>query len=75
MYNGVGKVSDENMMTSQTITREDLHRELQHYATKEDLAHMETRLIKWMIGSMLSAVFGSVALAASITFAALRLAG
>ena len=63
------------MMTSQTITREDLHRELQHYATKEDLAHMETRLIKWMIGSMLSAVLGSVALASSITFAVLRLAG
>ena len=73
-------------MTGQTMTREEfreefrgfreeLHRELQHYATKEDLAHVETRLIKWMIGSMLSAVFGSVALAASITFAALRLAG
>ncbi len=62
-------------MAAQTITMQDLHRELQHYATKEDLAQMETRLIKWMIGITLSAALGSAAIASSITFAVLRLSG
>ena len=65
-------------MASQTITRQEFREELQevlqHYATKEDLAQLETRLIKWMVGITLSAAFGSAAVASSITFAALRLA-
>ena len=37
------------------LTREDLQNELRHYATKEDLAKMETRLVKWMIGLVVAA--------------------
>ncbi len=37
------------------LTRDEFRSEMQHYATKEDLAHLETRLIKWMVGSMLAA--------------------
>ena len=39
----------------QLMTREDLRNELRHYATKEDLAQMETRLVKWMIGLVVAA--------------------
>ena len=73
-------------MTAQTMTREDfredfrreeLHRELQHYATKEDLAkletnltQLETRLTRWMVGIMLS----SAGVASTLTYAVVRLA-
>ncbi len=43
------------------ITRAELREELRHYASKEDLANMETRLVKWMVGMM----FAAVALASS----------
>ena len=48
--------------TGESITRSDLHEALMHYATKEDLAQMETRLIKWMVGMMLgtAAVAGTI---------------
>ena len=75
-------------MTAQTMTREEfredfrrfreeLHRELQHYATKEDLAkletnltQLETRLTRWMVGIMLS----SAGVASTLTYAVVRLA-
>ncbi len=49
--------------------REELRTTLQHYATKSDLAELETRLVKWMIGMMV----GSVALASSIALLVQRL--
>ena len=48
------------------ITRSELREELKHYATKEDLAHLETRLVKWMIGMMLSSVAIATTLAVFI---------
>ena len=51
------------------LTRDDLRYELQHYATKADLAELEARLIKWMIGLMV----GAVAVAASVAVAVQRL--
>ncbi len=59
--------------------REDFRRELgqlreefrDHYATKADLAQLETRLTKWMIGLMA----GSIAIASTIALLVQRLAG
>ena len=36
----------------QPITRSDIESVLQHYATKADLAQLETRLIKWIVGAV-----------------------
>ena len=36
----------------QPITRSELREELRHYASKADLAQMETRLTRWMVGMM-----------------------
>ena len=46
------------------LTKDDLRREMEHYATKSDLAQMETRLVKWMVGLMLAAagIAGTAAL-------------
>lgn len=48
------------------LTRDDLRQELdrtlQHYATKSDLAALETRLTRWIVALML----GSAGLAAAI---------
>ena len=49
--------------------KENFREELRHYATKEDLAQVETRLIKWMVGLMV----GSVAVASSIAILVERL--
>ena len=49
--------------------KEDVREELRHYATKEDLAQVETRLIKWMVGLMV----GSVAVASSTAILVERL--
>lgn len=43
----------------------------EHLATKADLAELETRLIKWMIGAILA----SAALAASVALFVQRLIG
>ena len=51
------------------LMKEDLREELRHYATKEDLAQVGTRLIKWMVGLMV----GSVAVASSIAILVERL--
>ena len=64
-------------MTSaeQPITRTELREEmalmLQHYATKEDLAALETRLVKWMVGM----VMGGMAIAAAIASVIANLLG
>ena len=67
------------MVTSeQPITRSELREDLQHYATKADIAdvradmaQMETRLVKWMVGIM----FGAAALSTSIALVIQRLVG
>ena len=51
--------------------REELHRELQHYATKADLAETKAELIKWIVGLM----FGAIAAATTFAFAVERLLG
>ena len=51
--------------------REELHRELQHYATKADIAETKTEIIKWMVGLM----FGAIAAATTFAFAVERLLG
>ena len=58
----------ENIMitTEHPITRSELRQELQHYATKEDLAKLETRLIKWIVGQMIAAIVAASAVAVVI---------
>ena len=55
----------------QPITRTELREEmalmLRHYATKEDLAAMETRMVKWMVGMMMGGMVISAAIASVIT--------
>ena len=48
------------------ITRSELRTELEHYATKEDLAKLETRLIKWMVGQMMAAIVAASSVAVVI---------
>ena len=48
------------------VTRNELREELRHYATKADLANLETRLIKWMVGLMVSAVVAASAVAVMV---------
>ena len=59
----------------QPITRSELREEmaimLQQYATKEDLAALETRLVKWMVGMMM----GGMAIAAAIASVIANLLG
>ncbi len=71
----ISQYSIANMTTSEgPITRSDLRMELddlrrefrEHYATKEDLAKLETRLIKWIVGQMLAAIVAASAVAVVI---------
>ena len=55
----------------QPITRSELREELRHYATKEDLAEFETRMVKWMVGM----VMGGMAIAAAIASVITNLLG
>ncbi len=50
----------------QPVTRTELREELRHYATKADLANLETRLIKWMVGLMVSSVVAASAVAVMV---------
>ena len=50
------------------VTRTELREELRHFATKADLAKLETRLIKWMIGLMVSAVVAASAVAVVVQY-------
>ena len=54
----------------QPITRSELREELRHYATKKDLAEMETKLVKWMVGVQI----GGIAALAAVTTAILTIA-
>ncbi len=36
------------------LTKDDFRREMGRYPTKEYLAQMETRLVKWMVGLMIA---------------------
>ena len=45
--------------------REELDRSLEHYATKEDLAHLKADLIKWVAGLQIASM---VAIAAILRF-------
>ena len=46
---------------------DDLRREFrEHYATKEDLAKLETRLTKWIVGQMFAAIAAASAVAVVI---------
>ncbi len=45
------------------LTRTELRKEFRHLATKADLANLESRLIKWMVGLMVSAVVAASAVA------------
>lgn len=68
----MGTVSLEADITQFVIRNEfdRLRQELRdHYATKEDLAKLETRLVKWIIGMML----GSAGLAATLAIFVQRL--
>ena len=56
---------------NQPITRAELREELRHYASKADLAQMETRLTRWMVGMML----GSIVAASSAALVIQRLLG
>jgi hypothetical protein len=44
------------------ITEANFQREIRHYATKEDLARLETKLIKWMVGLIISAIIATSAI-------------
>ena len=56
---------------NEPVTREDLRHELQHYATKADLAALETRMIKWVAGF----VVGGLASIAGLTAVIVRVVG
>ena len=70
----MGRVSLDVDITQIVIRNEfdRLRQEIQaHYATKEDLAKLETRLVKWIVGMML----GSAGLAATLAIFLQRLIG
>jgi hypothetical protein len=54
----------------QPITRTELREELRHYATKKDLAELETKLVKWIVGVQI----GGIAALAAVTTAILTIA-
>ena len=56
-----GMTTDVGPLTRDDL-RQELDRTLQHYATKADLAALETRLTRWIVALML----GSAGLAAAI---------
>ena len=50
-------------MDDSHITEASFQREISHYATKEDLAQLETRLIKWMAGLIIGGIAAASAVA------------
>ena len=52
---------------NQPVTRSELREELRHYATKADLAELETRLVKWMVGMVLGGMVAAAAVASAIS--------
>lgn len=66
MYPVLKMTTSERPITKSDLRMEldDLRREFrEHYATKEDLAKLETRLIKWIVGQMLAAIVAASAVA------------
>ena len=55
------------MADERFITRADLQEELKHYATKADLAALETRLVKWAVGLQLGGIAAISAIVAIAT--------
>ena len=51
------------------LTKDEFHREMRRYVTKTDLAQMETRLVKWMVGL----IFAAAGIAATAALVAQRL--
>ena len=43
--------------------REELENHLRHYATKEDLAKLETRLTRWMVGILIGSSIAATSIA------------
>ena len=54
------------MASREYLTNEDFRYEMQHYATKEDLAQLEARLVKWMVGLMVGATAAATGFAVLI---------
>ena len=55
-----------SMAEGHPITRDELREELQHYATKADVASLETRMVKWIAGFVLGGVTAAVGLTAVV---------
>ena len=55
-----------DMVAREYLTKEDFRYEMQHYATKEDLAQLEARLVKWMVGLMVGATMAATGFAVLI---------
>ena len=45
---------------------------LPYLATKEDLAHLETRLIKWLVGAVLGAVLAAAGVSTALATVIVR---
>ena len=70
-------LADDQPVTRREL-REELQNTLQHYATKADLAELETRmvermaatesrLVKWMVGMVLGGMAAAAAIASAIS--------
>ena len=55
-------VSVEQPITRSEL-REELEHHLSHYATKEDLAKLETRLTRWMVGVLIGSTIAASSVA------------
>ena len=61
--------SRQDSMSANMATKEDIARlesRQDSMATKEDVAHLETRIIKWMVGLMTGSIVAATALATLI---------
>ena len=60
-------MNSDNQPVTRSELREELQNTLQHYATKADLAELETRLVKWMVGLALGGMVAAAAVASAIS--------
>ena len=58
--------TNKRLMTTLEERVTSLETELRHLASKEDLAKLETRLIKWMIGAVATSTLLASAIVATI---------
>lgn len=71
----IRKLRDAGIQEPQAETIVDVFRgavNAEHLATKADLAALETRLIKWMVGISLSAATVAIATAAALIITVIR---